>query len=141
MKNACSSKEVCTDMEIKFQSHIALVCNDVEQARVFYEAIGGEVIATIPRKTGDGNNYFMRVADGVMLEIQAPRAPEFAKETNVWEHLALCVDDCVAAAEKLESLGATIEKKPSNNKIGDKPIINSVILGPGGEKIELVQEL
>lgn len=128
-------------MEIKFQSHIALVCNDVEQAKAFYEALGGEVIATIPRKTGDGNNYFMKVADGLMLEIQAPRAPEFANEKNIWEHLALSVDDCSAVAEKLEKLGATVEKKPSNNKIGDMPIINAVILGPGGEKIEIVQEL
>ena len=122
----------------KCQQHISLVTQDVESARAFYEALGGKVIAELKRKDGSGVNYLLETVDGANIEIQLPRFPGDPKP-NYWDHLAMEVENCEEACNAAVSAGARLEKPPTPGNFGGRPIINSVLYGPGGEKLEFIQ--
>ncbi|MCD8106134.1 MAG: VOC family protein [Lachnospiraceae bacterium] len=127
-------------MKIVGFNHFQLDSLDVEKTRVFYESLGGKLAQTMERADG-WRGYHVRLAEATTIEIQPPRFAELCGGSDGWDHMALRVSDCEAACELIVKAGGTIEKKPSQNQMGDRPIINAVTFGLDGEKIELVQEL
>jgi glyoxylase I family protein len=64
-----------------------------------------------------GGNYFVKAADGSMLEIipsQGERAPQAMKDPGL-RHLAVKVDDFDAGLQKLKQLGVKFLTEPYNN--------------------------
>ena len=125
-------------MKIIGYNHFQLDSNDVERTRAFYEALGGVVTQVMEREDG-WKGYHIRLCEGVTVEVQPPRLPETCGGWNGWDHVAIEVDNCEEVAEKIESLGGRIEKRPSNNMLCGQPIINAVTYGVDGEKIEVIQ--
>jgi len=119
-------------------NHFQLDSNDVEKTREFYEALGGCVTQVMTRED-NWKGYHIRLCDGVTVEVQPPRLPETCGGWNGWDHVAIEVDSAEAVAAKIESLGGRIEKKPSPNFLGSQPIVNAVVYGVDGEKLELIQ--
>lgn len=127
-------------MKIIGFNHFQLDSKDVERTRAFYEALGGKVIRVMERE-GGWKGYHVQIAENGVIEIQPPRLPENGGGWDGWDHIALHVDDCAKACETVVAAGGTIEKQPSDNKLGTQPIINAVSYGVDGEKIELIQIL
>jgi predicted enzyme related to lactoylglutathione lyase len=127
-------------MKIIGFNHFQLDSMDVERTRGFYEALGGRVAQTMERE-GGWKGYHVRLAQGVVIEIQPPRIPGACGGSDGWDHLALEVDNCASACEMVSQAGGRIEKPPTANRMGAAPIVNAVAYGLDGEKIELVQVL
>lgn len=127
-------------MKILGFDHFQLDSLDVERTRGFYELLGGHVTQTMERD-GGWKGYHVQLAEGTVVEIQPPRIPEESGGSDGWDHLALEVDNCREACEVVEKAGGTIEKGPTNNILGATPIINAVVYGLDGEKIEIIQIL
>ena len=127
-------------MKIIGFNHFQLDSGDVERTRAFYEALGGTVVRTMVREDG-WKGYHVQIAENGVIEIQPPRLPEECGGWNGWDHIALHVEDCAKACEAVVAAGGRIEKQPSDNKLGDQPIINAVTYGVDDEKIELIQIL
>ena len=63
-------------------------------------------------------NYFVRAADGSMLEIipsEGPRAPQTMKDPGI-RHLAIDVDDFDAAHQRLQAAGVRFLGDPMNKQ-------------------------
>ncbi len=121
-------------------NHFQLDSKDVERTRAFYEALGGTVIRVMEREDG-WKGYHVQIAGNGVIEIQPPRLPENCGGFDGWDHIALHVDNCEEACAVVEAAGGSIEKRPSDNMLCGKPIINAVSYGVDGEKIELIQML
>jgi len=120
--------------------HYQLDSFDIERTRSFYEALGGHVVQTMERDNG-WKGYHIRLAEKTVIEVQPPRIVEECGGSNGWGHVALEVDSCATASRMVEKAGGRIEKLNADNIMGTAPIVNSVVYGPDGEKIELVQIL
>lgn len=125
-------------MKIIGFNHFQLDSKDVERTRAFYEALGGTVTRVMERE-GGWKGYHVQLAEHCVIEIQPPRLPESGGGFDGWDHIALHVENCEEACAAVEAAGGTIEKRPSDNMLGDRPIINAVSYGLDGEKIELIQ--
>ncbi|MGM9594230.1 MAG: VOC family protein [Candidatus Onthomonas sp.] len=127
-------------MRIVGFNHFQLDSADVERTRRFYESLGGSVTQVMERE-GGWKGYHVKIGDNATIEIQPPRLPEQCGGFDGWDHIALEVDDCAQACQAIEAAGGRIEKAPTSNKLGDRPIINGVAYGVDGEKIEVIQLL
>ena len=127
-------------MKIIGLNHFQLDSRDVERTRAFYEALGGKVIRVMEREDG-WKGYHVQLVENCVIEIQPPRLLEGGGGFDGWDHVALQVDNCEEACAVVEAAGGIIEKRPSGNMLGERPIINAVTFGLDGEKIEMVQML
>lgn len=127
-------------MKIFNVNHVQLNTNDVELSRAFYEkAFDGKVITTIMEKDGSKiKGYMVELVPGSVLEIQPPRFPLTGK-TSSWNTIAIETDDIDAAIAKVEAAGGVREVGPMQSDMGGTAILNAVVIGPGGEHIELLQ--
>lgn len=119
-------------------NHFQLDSLDVERTRKFYEALGGEVTQIMERE-GSWKGYHIRLTPTTTIEVQPPRLPELCGGWDGWDHVALEVDNCAQVCAAIEEAGGKVEKYPSPNMLGDRPILNAVVYGVDGEKIELIQ--
>lgn len=127
-------------MNIYSVNHVQLNSTDVERSRTFYEkAFGGKVVTTIMEKDGSAvKGYMVELAAGSVLEIQPPRFPLTGK-SSAWNTIAIEADDINAALAQIEAAGGVREVGPMESDMGGTAILNAVVIGPGGEHIELIQ--
>ena len=127
-------------MEIKRLSHVQLNSDDVEASREFYEkAFGAKVLYTNMEKDGTTvKGYFMEIVPGSVLEIAPPRFP-FDGKNSAWNTIAIETDDINAAMEQIVAGGGIHEVGPFKGSMGTINIYNSVMIGPSGEHIELIE--
>lgn len=127
-------------MNIYSVNHVQLNSTDVERSRTFYEkAFGGQVVTTIMEKDGSAvKGYMVELAAGSVLEIQPPRFPLTGK-SSAWNTIAIEADDINAALAQIEAAGGVREVGPMESDMGGTAILNAVVIGPGGEHIELIQ--
>lgn len=126
-------------MKIIGFNHCQLDSEDVERTRAFYEALGGKVTQTMVRNNGSWVGYQVEMAPGLVVEIQPPRLPREKGGFDGWGHLAFQVDSCEEACQAVVDAGGKMERGLMNNMMGTQAIINCVVLGTEGEKIELIQ--
>ena len=120
--------------------HFQLDAADVERTRRFYEALGGHVVQVMERP-GGWKGYHIALCEGTVIEVQPPRLPGLCGGADGWDHIALEVDDCAAACAAIEAAGGRVEKYPTANRLGERPIYNAVAYGVDGEKLEVIQLL
>lgn len=127
-------------MNIYSVNHVQLNSTDVERSRTFYEkAFGGQVVTTIMEKDGSAvKGYMVELAAGSVLEIQPPRFPLTGK-SSAWNTIAIETDDINAALAQIEAADGVREVGPMESDMGGTAILNAVVIGPGGEHIELIQ--
>jgi catechol 2,3-dioxygenase-like lactoylglutathione lyase family enzyme len=130
-------------------NYFLLDSKDAERTCRFYEALshlpalGGRVTEAMA-PAGRRTEYYIELAERTVrppiIKIQTSRLPGMDYGgSEGWDHLALEVSDCALACREVEQAGGRIEKWPTDNIMGDVPIINAVVYGLNGEKLELVQ--
>ena len=119
--------------------HLSMKVKNLEKSIKFYEALGfiekvswGEAAKkTVLLDTGDHNYFEISQGD-----------PEQEFVEGVFKHVALRVDDCQAALERVRKAGAevTVETREVTLK-SEKPIQIRIAFfkGPDGELIELFE--
>jgi catechol 2,3-dioxygenase-like lactoylglutathione lyase family enzyme len=127
-------------MKIKGFVRFRLYSPDTERPRIFYEALGKKAVQ-IPEDGIDRKSYSISLAKNLVIEIKPQSTPQADRGSRGWDHLALWVDSCDEVCKAMEQAGGRIEKRPSNNRMNAKPIINAVGYGLCGEKIEIIQAL
>ncbi|MGM9522247.1 MAG: VOC family protein [Oscillospiraceae bacterium] len=127
-------------MKVLGVNHVQINSSDIERSREFYEkAFGGKVVQTLLKKgTADVHGYMLELVPGSVLEIAPPRFP-LNEKVSAWNTIAIETDDIEAATAQIEAAGGVRETGPHKNMMGETPILNTIIVGPDDEHIELIQ--
>ena len=116
--------------------HVCLNVADGERAVEWYtEELGFEESWSF--ESGDTTNYYVAADNGVEIQL-ADTAGETPDEIGTaWDHLAVLVDDCDAAFERVENHGV-VQEPADNDAAGSR---TAFIRDPDGHVVELVQPL
>ena len=126
--------------------HIALQTSDFEKSLKFYtEGLGFEVYKTFVASSGK-NVALIDIGEGSYFELFSDGEAKDDKRDYAgrYFHLALKVDDAVAAYERaLEYGGEEMGKYPREMELPTTPpmpVVIGFIKGPDGEELEFFQE-
>jgi len=126
-----------SSIQVKIIDHITLVVKDLEKSKEFYvDTLGMEQVQR-PAFKFDGR--WFQLGDQqihLILEHDLSGPAGFPKErgTSRTHHFAFEVDDCFAAYEVLNGLGASIVHEPKNRPDG---AVQMFVADPDGHVVEL----
>jgi lactoylglutathione lyase len=118
--------------------HFGLRVADLDRSRRFYEAVGYEVVGTVP-KTPLGELVMLKLPrdEFVTIELVHDTAGGDRKTGTGLSHLVIQVDSMKAAIAELSARGVEAEAPASPD--GSSEFLTSWIVDPDGNRIELVQ--
>ena len=137
--------------------HTSLYVNDIEASIDFYQKMGLKLAFEIQNE-GQGWNYYMKIADGQYMELQAVKRPmpfwhpEESKhypDQSIW-HFSFETDNMVEMIEELRANGIRIFQHPAPDSpevfsIADVPLAPDGcwacwVKDPDGNPIELMEQ-
>lgn len=137
--------------------HVSLYVNDIEASLEFYQKLGLK-LAFEMKNEGEGWNYYLKIADGQYMELQAikrampfwhPEESEHYMNQSIW-HFSFETDNMVEMIEKLRTEGITITQHPAPDSpevftIDDVPLAADGcwacwVKDPDGNPIELMEQ-
>lgn len=118
--------------------HICLNVADADRAVRFYvDQLGFEETWGFETADGETVNRYAADDDGIELQLSETDGVEPSEAGDLWDHLAVGVDDVDAAFERIENHGVVQEP-------GDQPAAGArtaFIRDPDGHVVELVEPL
>ena len=111
-------------------SLLVLKTREVEKLRVFYRAIGIELVE---ERHGNGPRHYSGQTGGVLLEIYPLPFGDTAADTTT--RLGFSVDAIDNVVESLQAIDATIVAPPQLTEWG----LRAVVRDPDGRAVELYQ--
>jgi len=117
--------------------HVGLCATDTTALKNWYVNLFGWAVVYDNAKSP--SSYFLRMAEGQLLEIYPAQKPGLIAEHNFvsgWRHIALGTDDVAADAEKIIAAGATVE---SAVKITESGVGTFFFRDPEGNVVHLIQ--
>lgn len=135
--------------------HVAIRCRDLSESQRFYEALGWQRVHgwTLPRfriteaammQAPDGRSWIELFDPDAAIPMQGRAAAGAeAVVTGALVHLCLTVADAHAAASTAVAAGARLIAAAERLTLGEPPVSvrNALVEGPGGEVIELLEEV
>lgn len=115
--------------------HTCLNVADVEASVAFYEQLGFE--ETWGFESGDTVNRYVADDDGTELQLSETAGTEPGDSGDLWDHVALGVDDVDATVAELDHHG--VVKEP-----GPQPAAGAYtafVADPDGHHVELIEPL
>lgn len=100
-------------MNLKGFHHIAIICSDYEESKVFYtQILGFKIIAETYREQRQSYKLDIALPNGDQIELfsfpNPPKRPS-SPEAQGLRHLAFVVDSVKESAEHLRNLGIDVE--------------------------------
>ncbi len=118
--------------------HTCLNVSDVEQSIEWYvENLGFEESWGFETDDGETVNRYLTDENGVEIQLSETRGETPSEEGDLWDHLAVKVDDVDATFEAVDHHG--VRKKP-----GDQPAAGArtaFVFDPDGHAVELIEPL
>ena len=137
--------------------HTSLYVNDIEASLDFYQKMGCKLCFEM-KNEGEGWNYYLKVADGQYMELQAVKRampfwhPEESKhymDQSIW-HFSFETDNMVQMIEDLKAAGIKITQHPAPDSpevtcMADVPLAADGcfacwVKDPDGNPIELMEQ-
>ena len=116
--------------------HVCLNVTDVERAVQWYtEQLGFE--ETWGFESGDTTNRYVGDEDGTELQLSETEGATPSEDGDLWDHLAVGVEDVDSAFEEIENHG--VVQRPQDQPPADAR--TAFIQDPDGHVVELVQPL
>lgn len=120
--------------------HVSLQTLDLEVSLSFYRDVLG-LIPVAQFGTPERTVHLLDIGDGSHLELASPIAgSKPVAQVAPYRHVALRVDDLVAAIEVVRAAGRPITVEPKHTVLDGRKTIVAFFEGPGGESVELFQE-
>lgn len=124
--------------------HVAIICSDIERAKVFYVgALGLKVVRQVYRSERASWKVDLALPDGTQLELftfeREPKPPvrPTRPEAIGLRHLALCVSDLDAEVARLASVSIVAEPVRVDEYTGKR---FTFVMDPDRLPIELYEE-
>ena len=124
---------------VKGISHIGIPCENLQKSMKFYQELGFDVQAH--KNNLDGFNVAMMQAGSCIVELyQSVNKVDSPEKNGMIDHIALKCEDVEKVYVKCLEMGKTIITDIEETKIYSPAICRYFyILGPDGERIELIQ--
>jgi lactoylglutathione lyase len=118
--------------------HFGLRVADLERSLAFYQAIGYQVVGSVP-ETAFGSLTMLKLpGDGfVTIELVHDAAQGVGDSGGRLNHFVIKVESMAAAITELTARGIDVEEPSSPN--GSDDFLTAWITDPDGNRIELVQ--
>lgn len=117
--------------------HFGLRVADLERSLAFYEAVGYDVIGTVP-ETAFGSLTMLKLPGDDFVTIELVHDPERELDRgNVLNHLVIKVESMHATMRELAARGVDVEEPTS--PAGTDDFLTAWMTDPDGNRIELVQ--
>jgi len=115
-------------------AHIGVFVNDIEKSIDFYKRLG----FTLDKEENPGIRLAFLSAGSCLIEL-VERVGDPAREAGVVDHVAVVVDDIIAAIENAKAKGIEID----DSQIKELSILGGVknvfFEGPDGERLEFFE--
>ncbi len=137
--------------------HVSLYVNDIEASLAFYQKLGLKLCFEMQNE-GEGWNYYLKIADGQYMELQAvkrkmpfwhPEESVHYMNQSIW-HFSYETDNMVEMIDKLRAEGIKITQHPAPDSpevltMADVPLAPDGcfacwIKDPDGNPIELMEQ-
>lgn len=127
---------------MQFQlDHVMIRVKNLQQSLDFYQRVlGMQVVRQQDYPEGKFTNVFLKFESGSAIELTYNWDQQQAYTLgDAWGHLALMVNDVVAAVQYLETEGVRIKTPAKKMNHSDRML--AFILDPDGHAIELIEAL
>ncbi len=117
--------------------HVGLRVTDLERSLFFYEALGYEVVGTVP-ETEFGSLTMLTLPGDEFVSLELVHDPGAgAVEPAGLNHLVIQVEDLPSTLDRLAGDGIHVE--PPSSPDGSEDFLTTWLTDPDGYRLELVQ--
>jgi len=121
--------------------HIGLPVKDLEKSLDFYtKGLGGKVTGSFPFGDSGKSAYFVDLGGNSTVEL-LPMGTGAEEKDAHWAHIALNSKDAKADHAQAVKAGAAVRSEPKEVQLGPMKVVNSFVLGPDREVIEIFQAM